>query len=255
MATQPALDDILKHPAVWRIGQMPVSTKSSIKTGFASLDGALPSHGWDQGALTEILANEQGIGELSVLIPALRQISQQGQGIVLVAPPYIPFPHAWEAHGIALKHVVIVRAEGQNLLWAIEQAARSGSCGMVIGWTASCRKELNYPTLRRLQVAADTGSTTLVLYRPANAAHDASAAPTRITATAIQGELQLQIIKRRAALMASPLRVNVFPAHWARRTVEHAKAALASRAANPHRPGELVSHPIPPAPRRLSVSR
>ena len=253
MGSNPRLDQILLHPRVWRIGQMPVSTGSVIKTGFTSLDGVLPSNGWDQGALSEILSNEQGIGELSVLIPALRQIAQQGQDIVLVAPPYIPFPHAWESHGIALKHVVIVRADGKDLLWAIEQAARAGTCGMVVGWTETCRKQLNYQALRRLHVAADAGGTTLVLYRPANAASDASAAPTRIIATAIQGELQLQIIKRRAALMASPLRVKVFPAHWARRTVEHAQALMAARRKHPV--SDLVSLPVTNTSRRLSASR
>lgn len=254
----PVLADILKHPAVWRIGQMPASLRSAIKTGFGSLDHALPAQGWEHGALTEILSNEQGIGELSLLVPALRQAAQQGQGIVLVAPPFIPFPHAWESHGIALKQVVIVRAEAQNLLWAVEQAARSGGCGMVVAWTGTCRKEMNYQALRRLQMAADAGGTTLVLYRQGNAANEASAAATRIAVSASQGGLHLNIIKRRAALMAQPLCVNVFPAHWARRTLDRSKLAPDVRLTRRTPATDLSAIPVIPVntpPRRLSASR
>ena len=257
MATNPALDEILKHPAVWRIGQMSTSMRSAIKTGFGSLDQTLPSHGWEHGALTEILSNEQGIGELSLLIPALRQTTQQGKGIVLVAPPFIPFPHAWESHGIALKQVVIVRADGKDLLWVIEQAARSGACGMVVGWTTNCRKQLNYQALRRLHMAANAGGTTLILYRPANTSVEASAAPTRITATAHQGGLQLHIIKRRAAMMAHPLCVDVFPPHWARHRMDRTKLTLTPHRQNTVSGGDLVplSVHFPALSRRLSASR
>ena len=259
MASQPAptLANILNHPAVWRIGQMPASLRAAVKTGFASLDQALPAQGWEHGALTEILSNEQGIGELSLLVPALRQMAQQGQGIVLVAPPYIPFPHAWEAHGIALKQLLIVRAEGQDALWAAEQAARSGACGMVVVWTSTCRKEMKYQALRRLQMAAEAGGTTLVLYRAGNAANEASAAPTRINISAQQGELQLHIIKRRAALMAEALRVNVFPLHWARRTQARAKMALNPPAPNTLQAagGDLLPLPLRSLSRTLSASR
>jgi hypothetical protein len=241
MATVPLSADILQHPAIWRIGQMPSSLRASIKTGFSSLDQALPAHGWEQGALTEILADEQGIGELTLLVPAMRQAAQQGLGIVLVAPPYIPFPHAWEAHGIALKQVLMVRAEGQDALWAAEQAARSGACGMVVAWTGTLRGGLNYQALRRLQMAADAGGTTLVLYRPASAANEASAAPTRIALSASLGELRVRIVKRRAALMAAALQLNVFPLHWARRTLQRLSAlsssgASGSAAPAPHEP-------------------
>lgn len=257
MATNPALDDILKHPAVWRIGQMSTSMRSAIKTGFGSLDQALTPHGWEQGALTEILTNEQGVGELSLLMPALRQTTQQGKGVFLVAPPFIPFPHAWESHGIALKQVIMVRADGQDLLWVIEQAARSGACGMVVGWTTNCRKQLNYQALRRLQMAADAGGATLILYRPANSAAEASAAPTRITATAHQSGLQLHIIKRRAAMMAQPVCVDVFPPHWARRRLERNKLTLTPHRQTPVSGDDLVALPVhflAPS-RRLSASR
>jgi cell division inhibitor SulA len=200
---------------------MPSSTRSTISTGFNALDQALPDHGWEQGAMTEILSNEQGIGELSLLMPALRRVSQSGKGIVLVTPPFIPFPQAWAAQGINLQQLVMVRAREQDQLWAMEQAARAGSCGMIIGWAANQRGlVLNYQALRRLHVAAAAGGSTLILYRPLRAADEASPAPTRVTVCAHGGYLQVRVIKRRASLMSTELTLPIYPAHWARRRNE-----------------------------------
>jgi hypothetical protein len=216
MTTLRPANSHLTHPALWRYGDVPVLSKVGMDTGTGALNQVLPAGGWEEGALTEILANEQGIGELSLLLPAVSRVSQAGRGIVLVAPPFVPFPHAWEANGVALKQVVIVRAQGQEALWVMEQAARSGACGMVIGWTTSCRKETNYQALRRLHMAADAGKTLLALYRPQSVAGDASAAPTRLSVWATSGNLQIHVFKRRAAMPAAPIRVDVFPRHWTR---------------------------------------
>jgi cell division inhibitor SulA/protein ImuA len=229
MAAHASLETLLQHPALWRVGDLPVGQRSAIRSGFEPLDAALPCGGWEEGALTEILVNEQGIGELSLLMPALRATTEQGRGVVIAAPPFLPFPHAWEARGVQLRHVLIVRAEGQDLLWTLEQAARSGGCGLVIGWTATCRRELNYQGLRRLHSAAQAGGCALILYRPAEAAIEASAAPTRIVATACQGELHLHLVKRRAALMAGQVRLTLHPPHWSRLSQDSHPVAVDAR--------------------------
>ena len=82
-----ALTDILQHPAIWRVGQIPANIKPAIPTGFVELDRALPAHGWEQGAMSEILANEQGIGELSLIAPALRLAMPQGTHLPCAATP------------------------------------------------------------------------------------------------------------------------------------------------------------------------
>jgi hypothetical protein len=225
-----SLDTLLQRPDIWRIGQLPSSTRTSISTGFNALDQALPDSGWEQGALTELLSNEQGIGELSLLMPALRRVSQSGKGIVLVTPPFIPFPEAWTAQGINLQHIIVVRACEADQLWTLEQAARSGSCGMVIGWTANQhRLGLNYPALRRLHVAATAGETTLILNRSLRAADEASPAPTRVAVSADQGYLNVRLLKRRASLMTTDIRLPLYPAHWARRRTETDEVTMPRR--------------------------
>ena len=226
MRSQANLDEILKHPAIWRIGQMPVSTKASVTTGHPTLDAVLPAQGWVQGEMTELLSNEQGIGELLLLIPALRQMTQAGRSVVLIAPPYLPFPAGLESWGVRLNRLVLIQAEGEEQLWAIEQASRSGACGMVVAWGGTNsvnrhRSQWHYPALRRLQVAADNGNTALMVYRPANAMLDASPAPTRLVLSAHEGMLQIKIAKRRGALLAETIALNVHTPHWQTRTVQH----------------------------------
>ena len=213
-----ALDDILNNPAIWRIGQVPMSRKATIPTGSSLLDIALPGHGWEIGALTEILTNEQGIGELSLLIPALRETTRSGRAVVLVAPPYVPLPMTLENRSALLHRIVIINAEKQELLWATEQAARSGAAGMVVAWESGSPRDWNYQALRRLHVAADNGGTALLLYRRASAINGASPAPTRLSLSADSGELLVQIAKRRGALIAETIRLNLFPPHWRARS-------------------------------------
>ena len=250
-----ALVDILQNPAIWRVGQIPTNVKPAIPTGYLELDRALPAHGWEQGAMTEILSNEQGIGEFSLLAPALRQATSQGKNVVLVAPPYMLFPDAWETVGISLNHVLLVTAQGANLLWVIEQASRSKSCGVIVAWTTSCRKELTYPALRRLHVAADTGGSTLILMRPQNVSDQASPAPTRIAIDSANGALKLRIVKRRGALLAQSIRVNVFPEHWSCPTIEHAQGARGQTRHPSPVPDALIDTRHSTNPRRLFVSR
>jgi cell division inhibitor SulA len=237
-----SLNTLLQRPDIWRIGQVQPRARYVIKTGFAALDQALPDQGWEQGALTELLCNEQGIGELSILAPAIQRTSEAGRGVVLVAPPYIPLPIAWEAKGINLQHVIIVRAEAADQGWVMEQAARSGACGMVVGWNMQARSNLNYQALRRLQLAAESGGTTLVLYRPLQAGAHASPAPTRLTVSAQDGQTCVHLVKRRAALMADTIALNVYPPHWAQHTINTAQAAKIAHPPDLHQLGTQGRH-------------
>lgn len=79
-------------------------------TGHAALDAALPTGGWPEAALTEILLAGQGVGELQLVWPALARLSAAGERIVLVAPPYVPYPQAWQNAGIDLRQLSIIQA-------------------------------------------------------------------------------------------------------------------------------------------------
>ena len=89
-----SLDTVLQHPGIWRGDQLAHSGVETLPTGFAELDEQLPGGGWPRGALTEILIEREGIGELRLLLPALVHASQQSGWLAWVAPPHVPYAPA-----------------------------------------------------------------------------------------------------------------------------------------------------------------
>ncbi len=144
---------LLSAQTVWRAGRAWQLPAGGEPTGHAALDALLPQCGWPRRALTELLLPADGVGELSLLLPTLARMTRAGGTVALVAPPYIPYAPAWQAAGVDLAHLEIVEADARNALWAFEQCLRSGACAAVIGWP----RQADAQSLRRLQVAADSG--------------------------------------------------------------------------------------------------
>jgi len=192
-----ALTDILHRGLVWRAGGLSRVEFPGIPSGFAALDAELPGGGWPTGALTELLPEHAGIGEVRALGPALAQLSREGRWLAWIAPPYLPYAPALEAAGIELARVMIVRVRSpQDALWAIEQALQSGACGAVLGWLP----EADYTQLRRLQLAAESGDALAFLFRPARAAAKQSPAALRLHLHGDANEVNIEILKCRGNL-------------------------------------------------------
>ncbi len=191
-----------QHPGIWRGSELARTGSPGIATGFAPLDAELPGGGWPCGALTEILPQHEGIGELRVLGHALAQLAAQGKFIAWIAPPYLPYAPALAAAGIALERVVIVKTSRDgDSLWAAEQALGSAACGGVLAWP----REVRFAQLRRLQLAAESGRCLAVLFRPGQAAREPSPAALRIALATSAGGLALSILKRRGAPLSRPI--------------------------------------------------
>src|SRR5215831_6560854 len=108
-AMNAALAQLLHNPLVWRGDQL-ARLEQTVSSGFHDLDLALPGGGWPQTALTELLRDEEGIGELRLLIPALSRLAKAGEGIVLTSPPHFPHAPAFAAAGIDPMQVIVVGA-------------------------------------------------------------------------------------------------------------------------------------------------
>ena len=188
-----ALTEVLRHPAIWRRGALRTNAADALPTGFEALDAALPGGGWPCGALSEILIDEDGIGECSLLLPALAALTQAKQRIVFVAPPYIPYPPALAAAGIDLSHVVHIDACAADTHWTAEQCLRAGCCGAVLSWMPTT----DYRQLRRLQLAAETGAAIGFVFRPLAAARETSPAALRVQVTMAHGLPKIDIVKCR----------------------------------------------------------
>ncbi|TLY50376.1 MAG: translesion DNA synthesis-associated protein ImuA [Gammaproteobacteria bacterium] len=191
-----ALDAVLKHPGVWRRSAIAQHQVRAQATGLAELDARLPGGGWPCGALTEILFEFDGLGELGLVMPALAALTQRGQRVVFVAPPYIPYAPALVAHGLDLNYVVHLDAAAADGAWSAEQCLRSGSCGAVLSWMPQC----DYTQLRRLQLAAESGDALAFLFRPARAAAKSSPAALRLQLRAEDNETSIEILKCRGGL-------------------------------------------------------
>ncbi len=189
-----ALDILLKsQPTLWR-GRDRYNDEESVPTGFASLDDALPARGWCIGGVTELLLGQQGIGELSLLLPALRRITTQGQWVALINPPYIPYAPALTNAGIRLDRLLIINAKDDtDTLWSTEQVLRAGLFASVIAWVERSTAQKQ----RRLQLAAETGNTWATVYRPLYSQQQHSPVSTRIKTTIVNRKLTLDIIKVR----------------------------------------------------------
>ena len=202
------LENLLSHPSIWR-GRTGTGQFKTLPSGHALLDRFLPGGGWPDASLIEILIEQHGTGELQLLLPLLERLSQpaedrQGRGwLCWIAPPYIPNAPALAAEGVDVSRVLLVHAQGNDeVMWAMEQAMRSGGCELVLAWA----EQATARQLRRLQLAAEEGETAGILFRPPAAIGEPSSASLRLklsTAT----ENRSDIVKSRGGRPAS------LPAH------------------------------------------
>jgi hypothetical protein len=131
-------------------------------------------------------------------------LTRSAERVVLVAPPHVPYPQAWQAAGVDLRWLAIIQASGRDALWATEQCLRSGSCGAVLCWPHKADDR----ALRRLQVAAESGQTLAFAYRSLKAAANPSPAVLRVALEV--NPPQLRVLKCRGGL-APPFPIPLFP--------------------------------------------
>ena len=198
-----ALDTLLHNAAIWRGNEHSRAGSAVIASGFDALDETLG--GWPLGALIEIIARREGIGEVSVLLPALARLSRDERWVALINTPYIPYAPALFHAGIDLAKVVVIRAMGTaDTVWAMEQALRSGTCSAVLGWPATMTEQ----AIRRLQLATETGRALGIYFTQPGAIPRTSPVPYRLQIDGTIDGIRVEVLKRRGGGLASPLRLG-----------------------------------------------
>ena len=198
-----ALAELLRHPALWRGAD--AGPPETLPTGFRALDARLPGGGWPLFTLIELLVPTAGIGEIRLLLPALRSLTAAGtelRWVAWLAPPHLPYAPALADAGLDPARMLVIRPRvGIDRLWAMEQALRSGACAAVLGWTGEARD----PMLRRLKLAAEEGRTSAFLLRPCAHRNERSPAALRLALSARDYGLDVEILKSRGG---APARVE-----------------------------------------------
>lgn len=187
-----AADIAATVPDVWRASQLAAWRANAIPTGHHLLDCELPDGGWPSRTLIELLVRQAGIGEMRLLLPALRRVADRT--IALVQPPHRPQVAAWAGEDFPMERMMWVRpARSADALWAAEQILRNGTCGALLFWQAHVRNE----SLRRLHLAAQGSDIVFWLIRPLACAKEPSPAPLRIALQPAANGIRLELVKRR----------------------------------------------------------
>lgn len=238
------------HPTLWRAHQLGRSRDEAVSTGFAELDAELPGGGWPRRALTELLLPHAGIGELRLLAPALQAVMQAGRVVMLFDPPAALCAPGLMQLGLDVQQLMVVQGRAgvrgparellpnADVLWALEQALKSGHVGAVLAWLPA---RLRADVLRRLQLAAHSHDGPVFLLRDLAVQGRPSAAPLRLS---LQpggvDRLNVRMLKRRGPALPQPVQLALPP-------VLHVPVAV--RAQPPSEAAPLAVESAPPAPR------
>lgn len=171
---------------IWRGAQAyerkPGRPKRVIASGHPVLDQQLHGGGWPLDTTTELGLSCAGIGELRLLIPALRELMQgqlAQQHILFIAPPFLPFGPSLLKENLDISKLIMVQTNSmQDTLWAAEQALLAECCAAVLSWTGSYN--LGTRELRRLQLAAQQSSSWNILLRHSDCLQQPSASGLRL---------------------------------------------------------------------------
>lgn len=206
MPSSLTLSQILERPDVWRGDTLARAPLPGVPTGFAELDLELPGGGWPRGCLTELLPERRGVGELSLLLPALARISSDELAwLVCVAPPHPLYAPALHACGVDLSRLLVASAPGRDAAWACERSLAADGVGAVVAWLPDAQTT----SLRRLQLAAEASRTLLFVFRPAACASQSSPAPLRLALAGEGEQVSVRLLKRRGGVQPGPLSVAI----------------------------------------------
>ncbi len=199
------IDNLLSGtPDLWQ-GNRANCNQRTLPSGHRQLDAQLAGGGWPLGAVTEIITDAQGLGELSLLFPTLAELSNKGQWLIMVDPPWVPYPAALLGHGLALDRLLLVHSNNQKeSLWACEQALYGSHGGVVLAWP----ERISFRHLRRLQLAAESNTKAAFLFRPIHAITAPSPAALRLRLQGGTTDIRIEILKCRGPRPTNPIRIS-----------------------------------------------
>lgn len=193
------------NPRVWRAKDAGRYRVTGTATGYPQLDAILPGRGWPANAIVEMVTPQWGMGELQLLLPLMRTITQQKRWMLWISPPYVPYAPALEQAGIDMDHAIIVQPANtySDTLWSIEKALQSQACDLVLVWLSGIPNGV----IRRLQLAAETGHSLGVLFRQRAVEHSPAALRLQLRSSATG--VHVELLKARGSYQYRSVHMNL----------------------------------------------
>ncbi len=248
--------ELLRHRHIWQASRPGAHVDPlRLPTGYPRLDELFG--GWPGDGLTELLADRHGIGEARILLPALAKLSrEQVRWVCWIAPPYIPYAPALAAAGVEVGRVLLIHPKDhRDLLWATEQALKSGLSSAVLCWPSI---RLRGRDVQRLRMAARRGGSAGFVFRGLAEAEAPSAADLRLMLRPPRDHLQhrripedvveARVLKRRGGWGTEFFRLSL-QSDPRRFTLEHLHAQLERwREVRQSQPARRNATGLPPTP-------
>lgn len=190
------IDPLTISPALWRARSLTAATPLRGLPAAPSLTSLLPHGCWPAKAVSEILYDETGSGECSILMPTVVAATQQQ-----IWSAAIGMPHEWlagslSAVGVNLNYWLVLQPFNDALkIWAAEQMLQS-RVGLLLLWLS----RLDMRASRRLQLAAQQANATVIVLTPMTRHPIATAATLRLALQANEHGLTLHLLKCRGRL-------------------------------------------------------
>ncbi|MFD2176330.1 translesion DNA synthesis-associated protein ImuA [Veronia pacifica] len=181
------------HPAVWKGSSLQETPRRFVSTGIDQLDQYLEG-GWPEYGAVECCVPFFGFGELSLLLPALKNAQKKDHISLLVAAPGDLHPLCLHRAGLDLSKTVCIQSEKKMNLWALEQALKSGSCQAAVYWNQG----LSFKQARRLQIAASENNCQLFLISLNDGSHSLPL-PFRARLSPVDNKIRFEVFKRRGS--------------------------------------------------------
>jgi len=173
--------DLATKSLVWQFRKF-VCPPHFRKTGYGLLDEILPGGGWPLHGLTEILAERVGMGALRLVLPAIAKVTSMKKKVICVDPPYVPYPSSLLSEGLDLSNFIVIEPSSKfdstdcETLKIYEDVLKFENCSIALIWLS----KMSFKDSRRLQLAALSGKTWGIIFRPMDAAALSSSSPLKI---------------------------------------------------------------------------
>ena len=148
---------------IWRLGDETPRNHEVYKSELKELDNFLPNGGWPQTGLIEIIVKHYGLGELQLLMPLMRNLTNQDKILLWICPPYKICTSALLNAGIDIEKLLIISSEleKKDALWAAEKALQTQEFGIVLLWQNHVKRN----ALHRLLLTTKSNKTLGVLFK------------------------------------------------------------------------------------------